>query len=156
MLHENMPTFVLIDVLLQWIGYLKCVMFICTCLCWRCIPCTQLNTVAECPLCRKLAKPRKPHASTLTKASDGSLDASKRARSERSRRWDHLRKTHGYVTCNIAPLPDLVTSPSVNQTCAQKANRRPSVVVLGHTGAVSIVPRQVDASTQAAVKCLSI
>ena len=49
---------------------------------------------AACPLCDKVVKVRKNRSKAAQEES-----VSRKLRSERSRRWDHLRKSHGLTRC---------------------------------------------------------
>ncbi len=56
-----------------------------------------MDDTEACPLCRKLVQGRAP------KMRQGALDGAappETPRTERVRRWDHLRKVHGIVTCD--------------------------------------------------------
>ena len=60
---------------------------------------SQAEDDAEpCPLCRKLVHGRAPKLNKHTGAR--TVATPDTPRTERVRRWDHLRKVHGIVTCD--------------------------------------------------------
>ncbi len=64
-----------------------------------------------CPMCRRLIKNRSRPGMLTSSSSSSSGDAlvlgfavPRSKRSERARRWDHLRKRHGLTTCDKCAL----------------------------------------------------
>jgi hypothetical protein len=77
-----------------------------------------------CPLCRKARRSRTP-AAPASGAGASAAPGARRMRTERDRRWDHLRKVHAITACDwCAELVRVATFPVHVAACS--AGRRGS------------------------------